>query len=175
LQLFGILRWKRNNAMPAYAVFEPPVRANQPVVDHAARFVFLRDRFSWGAFLLGPFWMIWRRLWLVLIGYIVVIAVIEYALRRFAIPATARSLVYLLVALLVGMEAPGLRRWTLLRRGWHERGVVVADDLEMAERRFFDTWSRERSLGPPPPPPPPYGKAATAGVIGLFPEPGGGR
>ena len=71
--------------MPAYAVFEPPARANQPVVDHAARFVFLRDRFSWGAFLLGPFWMIWRRLWLVLIVYIVVIAVVEYALRRFAI------------------------------------------------------------------------------------------
>jgi hypothetical protein len=161
--------------MPAYAVFEPPARANQPVVDHAARFVFLRDRFSWGAFLLGPFWMMWRRLWLVLLVYIIVIAAIEYALRRFAIPATARSIVYLLVALLVGMEAPGLRRWTLLRRGWRERGVVVADDLEMAERRFFDAWSREGSLGPPPPPPPPYGKVASAGVIGLFPEPGGGR
>ena len=111
--------------MPAYAVFEPPARANRPLVDHAARFVFLRDRFSWGAFLLGPLWMIWRRLWLVLLVYIVLVAAIEYGLRRFAIPATARTIVYLLVALLVGIEAPGLRRWTLLRRGWHERGVVV--------------------------------------------------
>jgi hypothetical protein len=161
--------------MPAYAVFEPPARANRPLVDHAARFVFLRDRFSWGAFLLGPIWMIWRRLWLVLLIYIVIVATIEYALRRFAVPVTARTIVHLLIALLVGIEAPGLRRWTLLRRGWRERGVVVADDLEMAERRFFDAWSREGSLGPPPPPPPPYGGVSRASVIGLFPEPGGGR
>jgi hypothetical protein len=169
------MRWKRNNAMPAYAVFEPPARANRPLVEHAARFVFLRDRFSWGAFLLGPLWMIWRRLWLVLIVYLVAIVAIAYAMQRFAIPTSAQYIVCLLVALLVGMEAPGLRRWTLQRKGWHERGIVVADDLEMAERRFFDAWSRERSLGPPPPPPAPYSKVASTGVIGLFPEPGGGR
>jgi hypothetical protein len=161
--------------MPAYAVFEPPARANQPVVEYAARFVFLRDRFSWGAFLLGPLWMIWRQLWLVLIIYIVAIAAIAYGMQHFAIPRTAQFIVSLLVALLVGMEAPGMRRWTLLRRGWRERGIVVADDLETAERRFFDAWSRERSLGPPPPPPPTYGKVASTSVIGLFPEPGGGR
>ncbi len=160
--------------MPAYAVFEPPARANRPLVDHAARFVFLRDRFSWGAFLLGPFWMIWRRLWLVLIIYIVAVGLLFYGLQRLGTPQSAQFVVSILVALLVGMEAPGLRRWTLLRRHWRERGVVVADDLEMAERRFFDTWSREGSLGPPPPPPP-RGPVPSAGVIGLFPEPGGGR
>jgi hypothetical protein len=161
--------------MPAYAIFEPPARANSPVVDHAARFVFLRERFSWGAFLLGPLWMIWRRLWLVLVIYLVAIGLLYYGLHRLGIPQSAQFAVSILIALLIGMEAPGLRRWTLLRRGWRERGIVVADDLEMAERRFFDRWSAERSLGPPPPPPPPYGPVPRAGVIGLFPEPGGGR
>ena len=68
--------------------------------------------------------------------------------------------------------------------------VVVADDQEAAERRFFDRftgrqrvsndWSVDRG-GPPPtrntpsqpfskPPPIPQG-----GIIGLFPEPGGSR
>ena len=52
--------------MPAFAVFEPPARAGR-APNHTDRFVFLRERFSWAAFLFGPLWMIWRRLWLVLI------------------------------------------------------------------------------------------------------------
>jgi hypothetical protein len=162
--------------MPAFAVFEPPVRANRPVARHAERFVFLRERFSWGAFMFGPLWMIWRRLWLVLLIYVIVMALIAYGLSRFGISSQASFAVYFLVALLVGMEAATLRRWTLLRRGWRERGVVVADDLEMAERRFFDSWTAEKSVPPPPPPPPPpYAPVSSAGVIGLFPEPGAGR
>ena len=167
--------------MPAFAVFEPPARAGRGATHHTDRFVFLRERFNWAAFLFGPLWMIWRRLWLVLIIYLIVLGLIEFGLRRLGIDSQARFTVYFLVRLLVGMEAATLRRWTLLRRGWRDRGIVVADDLEMAERRFFDWWSVDRPMPPPPPPPPPpsYAPAsnfgAGAGVIGLFPEPGGGR
>ncbi len=51
-----------------------------------------------------------------------------------------QAVVAVLVALLVGFEAASLRRWTLTRRGWTDHGVVVADDVEAAERRFFDAW-----------------------------------
>ena len=111
--------------------------------DHTDRFVFLRERFSWAAFLFGPLWMIWRRLWLVLIIYLIVLGLIEFGLRRLGIASQVRFTVYFLVALLVGIEAASLRRWTLLRRGWRDRGIVIADDLEMAERRFFDSWSAD--------------------------------
>jgi Protein of unknown function (DUF2628) len=158
--------------MAAFAVFEPPVRAGRPAADHAERFVFLRERFNWAAFLFGPLWMIWRRLWLVLIIYLVVLGLVEFGLRRLGIASQARFTVYFLIALLVGIEAVSMRRWTLLRRGWRDRGIVIADDLEMAERRFFDSWSAESAT---PPPPPPYAPVSSAGVIGLFPEPGGGR
>jgi Protein of unknown function (DUF2628) len=158
--------------MAAFAVFEPPARAGRPAADHAERFVFLRERFNWAAFLFGPLWMIWRRLWLVLIIYLVVLGLIEFGLRRLGIASQARFAVYFLVALLVGIEAVSMRRWTLLRRGWRDRGIVIADDLEMAERRFFDSWSAESAT---PPPPPAYAPVSSAGVIGLFPEPGGGR
>jgi len=166
--------------MPAFAVFEPPARAGR-APNHTDRFVFLRERFSWAAFLFGPLWMIWRRLWLVLIIYLAVLGLIAFGLQGLGIDSQAHITVYFLVRLLVGMEAATLRRWTLLRRGWRDRGIVVADDLEMAERRFFDWWSVDRPMPPPPPPPPPpsYAPAsnfgAGAGVIGLFPEPGGGR
>jgi Protein of unknown function (DUF2628) len=160
--------------MPAFAVFEPPMRAGGRAANHTDRFVFLRERFSWAAFLFGPLWMIWRRLWLVLIIYLIVLGLIELGLQRLGIASQVRFAVYFLVALLVGFEAASMRRWTLLRRSWRDCGIVIADDLEMAERRFFDSWSADRAV---PPPPPPYAPASGtgAGVIGLFPEPGGGR
>ncbi len=164
--------------MPAFAVFEPPARAVRRATHHTDRFVFLRERFGWAAFLFGPLWMIWRRMWLVLIIYLIVLGLIEFGLRRLGIASQARSMVYFLVALLVGIEAASMRRWTLLRRGWRDRGIVIADDLEMAERRFFDSWSADAAMPPPPPPPPAppsYAPVSGAGVIGLFPEPGGGR
>jgi hypothetical protein len=107
----------------------------------------------------------------VLIIYLIVLGLIEFGLLRLGIASPVRSMVLFLIALLVGIEAASMRRWTLLRRGWRDRGIVIADDLEMAERRFFDSWSAESAM----PPPPPYAPVSSAGVIGLFPEPGGGR
>ena len=48
--------------MPAFAVLEPP--GYHDTAERADRFIFLREKFSLGAFLLGPLWMIWQRLWL---------------------------------------------------------------------------------------------------------------
>jgi hypothetical protein len=159
--------------MPAFAVFERPLRNRSPVAQ-ADRFIFLREKFSLAAFVFGPLWMIWRRLWLVLVIYVVLVGAIEFALRRLGISLTARTVVFFLIELLVGLEATSLRRWSLLRRGARDRGIVIADDLEMAERRFFDAKSVSK---PAVPPPPPYYPAPGAGrdVLGLFPEPGGGR
>jgi hypothetical protein len=105
--------------------------------EHADRFIFLRERFSLAAFLFGPLWMIWRRLWLVLIIYLIATSLIALGLRSLGIPVDTRITVYMLVQLLVAIEAANLRRWTLLRRGWRDRGIVFGDDLELAEQRFF--------------------------------------
>ncbi len=48
---------------------------------------------------------------------------------------------------MIGLEASTLRRFTLRRRGWRNVGVVSGDDLEDAERRFFDAWVRARRAG----------------------------
>jgi hypothetical protein len=54
--------------------------------------------------------------------------------------------------------------------------VVVGDDLESAERRFFAAWvaPRAKPAMPPLAPAPAMGKPASGApeVIGLFPEPG---
>src|SRR5262252_3960949 len=122
--------------MAVYTVFEPPLRGQESESD-PARFAFVRDGFYWSAFFFAVLWMLWHRLWLVLIGYLVVAAAMAGLLRLSGASGAASVLVGFLLALLVGIEASTLRRWTLARRGWKPVGVVVADDFELAERRYF--------------------------------------
>lgn len=157
--------------MAIYTVHEPPRRDDDPL-DHTERFAFVRDGFSWPAFLFGPLWMLRYRLWLALIVYLVVLFVLGAAMR-IAGAGDAAIAVGLLVALLVGFEASSLRRYGLARRRWKSLGVVVGDDLESAERRFFDAWTVEPARRPAPSHA--SGPAVPAGsgqIIGLFPEPG---
>jgi hypothetical protein len=174
--------------MPVCTVHEPPLRTAGALAE-AERFVFVRDGFYWWAFLLTPLWMLWHRLWLVLLIYAVSSAVIDTAMRVIGAPASAIALTDILISFLIGLEASTLLRFTLRRRGWQNIGVVSGDDLEDAERRFFDAWVRRgaapgvapgvaSSTGPsaPPSPAPPRSPAGEAsGVIGLFPEPGAQR
>lgn len=170
--------------MPIYTVHEPPVRTADPLPD-AERIVFVRDGFSFWAFLLAPLWMLWHRMWLVLAGYVVVAAALETPLTIFGGSQAAASVVGLFIALLVGLEASTLRRFTLRRRGWKNVGIVSGDDAEDAERRFFDAWLRQIPSQPAvnaaTPAAPPGSAAAmppgsqTPDVIGLFPEPGAHR
>ena len=82
--------------------------------------------------------------------------------------------------------------WNFDGRSWRQLDIVVADDEEQAERRFFDRWTAKQrnpsndqtaiDRGGPPPtrdvpgqpfsrPPPP----SQSEIIGLFPEPGASR
>src|ERR1700729_2191167 len=122
--------------MPVYTV-HAPVTGNTGTAA-TDRFVFVRDGFYVWAALLGVVWLAWHRLWLALIGWIVLMAVIDVAMVRLGVSPTAIFLVDALLALLMGFEAASLRRWTLSRRNWRQLDIVVADDEEQAERRFFD-------------------------------------
>src|ERR1700728_828397 len=169
--------------MSAYTVHEPPLRAGASASD-VERFAFVRDGFSLWSFLLAPLWMLRHRRGLVLIGYVVVAGAIEIPVRLSGAPAGAASLIGILLGFLVGFEVGTLRRFTLNRRGWKNLGVVSCDDLEDAERRFFDAWLQRKnspSGAPHAPTPGPASAAPTrrgppgSGVIGLFPEPGAPR
>src|SRR5260370_31710141 len=124
--------------MPTFAILEPP-QDRQTAIEQADRCIFLHERFSLGAFLFAPLWMIRHRLWLVLIFYLVGMGLIAYGLPASGAGWILVALVFVLVPLFVVLEATTRVRWTRIRHGWREGGVVIADDLAIAERRFFDS------------------------------------
>jgi hypothetical protein len=171
--------------MAVYTVHQPPLRKSENTPD-PARFTFVRDGFYVWGFLLSFFWMLRHRLWLVAVLFVAIAVLIEVGLRYAGISSGWRTLVLVAIAFLVGLEGATLRRWTLKRRGWTNVGVVVADDPDDAERRFFVNWQAGKRLNAAPPPAHAdsvvrgpvssslragYPRSEPPGVIGSFPEP----
>ena len=95
------------------------------------RFVFVRDGFSFWAFLLAPLWMLRHRLWLVLIGYVIVTVALQVGLRLIGASATVIMLASASCwRCWSASRRRRLRRFTLARRRWRNVGIVVGDDLE---------------------------------------------
>lgn len=160
--------------MPAFTILEPPAYQHT-AIEHAERFIFLPERFYLAAFLFAPLWMIWRRLWVVLILYVVGAGLIVYGLRLLGVDWGAVAIVFALIHLLIGLDATSLVRWTRVRHGWRECGIVIADDLDMAERRFFHNRMALRAPAGSAPAAGPPAHRTQPDIIGLFPAPGGGR
>lgn len=158
--------------MAVYTVHEPPIRPGDSRPD-PVRFAFVRDGFHFWAFVAPPLWMLWHRLWLVFFGYLVLGAALAALFWATGTGSGARMTIMLLIGLLVGLEAPTLRRWTLTRRRWREVGIVVADNAQAAERRFFDGWDVPGPAPAQPLRPAMSFKTPPANpVLGLFPDPG---
>ncbi len=118
--------------MAIYVVMEPQG-------GKAETTIFVRDGFSWLAFLLPPLWLAWHRLW-VEAGLAFVVMGLLSTLGQWLGLDWAGSALSLLVSLYVGLEGQGLRIAALRRRGWHEWGVIEADNLDDADiRQALDT------------------------------------
>jgi hypothetical protein len=176
--------------MPVYTVHAPS--PNGTDLRATDKFVFVRDGFHLWAMVFGPIWLLWHRLWLALFGWVLLFVAAQAVLQELGLGRGSMVLVDIVAALLMGLEAASLRRWTLSRGNWRQLDVVVADDQDTAEHRFFERWSQKQrgivndqwavDRGSPPPTrdvpgqpfstPPPL---PSGGIIGLFPEPGGSR
>ena len=160
--------------MTTYYVMAPP-NVQDPVVSphEADRLVFVPDRFSWFAFIVSIFWIIWHRMWLVLLGYLGLTLVLE--LTAVFIGGPAPAVAALAIALIFGFEANGLRRWSLERSGWRLIGIACGNDQMEAELRFFQgLQSRVSGVFPGAEPPAPIErpsrfipKVGTETVVGL--------
>ena len=87
-------------------------------------------------------------MWLVFIGDIAITVAMQVGLRSIGASSGSAAFAGFMLALLVGMEAGTLRRFTLGRRRWRNVGTIVGTDRETVERRFFESWVRGETLAP---------------------------
>ncbi len=125
--------------MRVYTVHE---RSDPPAdrYDRAEALRFVREGFSWPAALFAPLWMIVRGLWLALLLYIVLVALLSFGMRAIGVGDEIATLVFIGLNVLIGFEADTIERWTLARKGWQTVATITGQDAVDCERRFFDAW-----------------------------------
>ncbi len=164
--------------MPTFTVHVPSGIDSD--VERAERTIFVREGFSLPAFLFGPFFLVFRRLWRAVLAWLVAAIVVAVLAHVLVLPTPVMLLLYLILAILVGLEANEARRQALGRRGYIGSALVTGSTRTMVERTFFAGWS---STGLATTAGRPGGVSLTSSnpagpasrqVIGMFPQPSGG-
>ncbi|MBA5778864.1 DUF2628 domain-containing protein [Stappia sp. F7233] len=155
------------------ALIPPEANPSRLSIRDADRTVFIKDGFSWPALLLPIIWLLWHRLWLVLLGYLAAAVALEAITMTLGGPWAAIS--GLAFSFLFALEANNLRRWTLEKRGWTFAAAIAGADKDEAEARFFSAHAASLpAKGSPPAPQPgqtrpggPVPRIGTESVVGL--------
>ena len=172
--------------MITYTVHERAIGEGN-VALRADSIIFVKDGFAWLALFFPLLWMLFNRMWLVLLAFVVAMLVLQAGATAAGFGEMLAGWITLGASVLFAFHANDLRRWTLARKGYAFAGLVTGRNREECETRFFDGWlaaqeeqspPSSRMTGAPPKPatPQPPAPARQRGtgddeVIGLFPEP----
>ncbi len=167
--------------MQTYTVFEPRV-GPEDIEERAGKLIFVKEGFSFWAFVAPALWLLVNRVWWGLLAYLVLAGAVIGALT--AIGANEQVVFWggLVINLLFGFEARDLYRGSLERKGFGLIGVVSGPSLEACERRFLQEWlpeahgQRSRLMAMSATGAPGPGMASRVlgdPVIGMFPAHGG--
>ncbi|MFN3170572.1 MAG: DUF2628 domain-containing protein [Hyphomicrobiales bacterium] len=132
--------------MRTYSIFAPPVMAGT-VEEDAQSLVFVRHGWSLAALFVPLIWMLVRRLWWVLLAYLVVVIGIQ--VLSFAVPDLVTTGLSVAVAIVVFVEAGQLRLESMAVKGYREIAVLEARNRDEAERVFFTQWLADRDAVQP--------------------------
>lgn len=156
------------------------------VTARAETVLFVKDGFAWLALFFPILWMLFYRMWLVLLGFLLVVTAIQAALAAAGYAEMFTGWVTFGASLLFAFQANDLRRWTLGRRGYAQTGLVTGRNRDECEMKFFESWLAAQESEPSPDTAPAPAPAHTPAkrqpadrpsgkpdedVIGLFPEP----
>ncbi len=100
--------------------------------------VLVKEGFSWPAFFLAFIWALWHRLWLAAAVILAAQAALSVAVVISGADRVSEVALSLGLSAVVGYLANDLRRRKLAKQGFAFAGVVVADDVDSALRRFLD-------------------------------------
>ena len=157
--------------MSVYTVQAPTDALGDPEPERA---VFLREGFSWPAFVFAGLWLLWHRLWAMVALWLLAYGVLAWLTVWHIFGLGTTLLIALALCLLLGSEGNSLLRRKLARRRYRLLDVVIAAAPEIAERLFFNRLSplqaghasALKNASPSPPLP-----NRDTEVLGVFPLP----
>jgi Protein of unknown function (DUF2628) len=163
-----------------YSVYEPRTEAAD-LGARADRLAFVKEGFSWIAFLVPALWLIFYRMWLELLVFLVGFGSLEWAFGTSEQGKTLFGWVSLGLFILFAFEANDLREASLERRGHRLVGVAHGRGRSEAELSFFHAWLPEQEKQARAPERaverreagslPTSARGESEDVIGLFPGP----
>ncbi len=162
--------------MKVFTVHEPPTPG-----EGSSRFdqiAFVKEGFSWPALFFPFIWVLWHRMWWVLLGWLAVAVATTLVAELVPETDTAVGVFSVLFTLWFALEANGLRRWSLEQKGWRMVGVAAGRDIVEAEQSYFRRHEQGlRTTGPAQarvpavrPNAPARGGSVAEPVIGVFPH-----
>jgi Protein of unknown function (DUF2628) len=118
------------------------VHMRRPALDPEEDIRLVKEGFSWPAFFFSFVWALWCRLWLVAAGLLAFEVAVGAVLSLLNEDWWTQAALLLGSAVLIGVFANDLKRWTLFRRNYLEVAVVTGSGIDAAERRFWDQRSQ---------------------------------
>ena len=111
--------------------------------------VFVKEGFSWLAFFIPAIWLIYKRMWWVLAGLMVVEIALTALIALSGLGDGSAIAVSTAINLIMGFEGNDLYRWSLARRRYKLAAIVAGGGLEEAEHRYFsDIMGTGRLISP---------------------------
>jgi len=152
------------------AIYCVHMRADQAEALERAQFV--KQGFAFWALVLGPFWLLGKRLWRALALWGLCALPVAIAAGAGVLREGAAVELYLLGALYLGLDGRRLEGAALTRGGAPLADVVAGEDAASAELGFFSRWLRAEAPPASAPPRAAGAPIAPTHIIGLFPEAG---
>ncbi len=145
--------------------------------------LFVREGFAWMALLFPIIWLIYHRMWIVLAGFVAIVALVQLGVVTLGLSDAVAVVASVALSGVFALQANDLRCWSLGRRGYKLVALVSGRNRGECEKEFFTNWlaaqgARNDALSETTEAvksaPAAAGKSDLAGddVIGLFPEPG---
>lgn len=102
--------------------------------------LFIREGFSWAAFLFNFFWALYHRLWLaasLIFLFNLAISVLEV---QHVLSSEQIFIINVIFLIFVGIQGNDIRRHALIKRGYILTDIVCSDSEESAKHRFFSHY-----------------------------------
>jgi hypothetical protein len=135
---------QRDSEVTVYSVYEPP-GDEADLEARAEKVAFVKEGFNWVAFFLPVIWLIFQRMWIELVLFLVIIAAVPFFFGSSEAGREFAGWTTLALTVLFAFEANDLRGWALQRRGFRFAAVASGSNRVEAERSFFSRWLSGRA------------------------------